>query len=218
MSAYFKTIIFDLDGTLVDTAPDVLSSVNYALKKMGVPSIPMEAMKEAIGPAKEEFIRAVLPGVGESEYESFLTLFREFYWNHCLDQTVLFQGMDKVLKQLENRILAVASNKPKRFTERILEGLNIRGFFHSVIGPEDVAQAKPHPEMIFTILNMVNQIPSETLFVGDTDGDILAAQSAGVKSCLAGYGYGNSKRLQGSRPDFFINYPEELLMYLDHQY
>jgi len=211
MGNRFDTIIFDLDGTLADTAPDVLAGVNRALDKMGARPITLDQVKRAIGPGKEEFIRMVFPDTGKHDVKTFLTTFREIYWDHCLDQTKLFVGMDRVLEKLKDRTLGVASNKPRSFTEKILEGLGIRNLFDEVVGPEDVTHTKPHPEMIVRILERVGGKPSRTLFVGDTDKDMLAGRGAGVRVCGVRYGYGILEEIELQRPDFLVDLPLELL-------
>ena len=211
MSSRFETIIFDLDGTLVDTVTDVTKGVNRALEKMGFTPISVEQVKKAIGPGREEFIKAIFPGEENPDVKKFLTIFREYYWDQCLERTVLFDGMGKVLSQLDDRTLAVASNKPKAFTEKILQGLGVRERFKAVVGPEDVTHAKPHPEMIIKTLNVVGGKASRTLLVGDTDKDILAGRGAGVCVCGVLYGYGIVEDIENLNPDFLIAVPLELL-------
>ncbi len=211
MRARFDTIIFDLDGTLADTAPDVLRAVNRALEKMGVQPISFDQVKRAIGPGKEEFLRTVFPEAGEHGLRMFLTTFREIYWEHCLDRTKLFPEMNTVLERVKDRTLGVATNKPKAFTEKILGGLGVRDLFGEVVGPEDVTHTKPHPEMIVRILERLGGNPSRTVLVGDTDKDVLAGRGAGVRVCGVRYGYGTAEEIALQKPDFLVDVPLELL-------
>jgi len=218
MNHRFETIIFDLDGTLADTAPDVMVAINHALNKMKARPVSLDQVKRAIGPGKEEFIQTVLPDARKSEKEKFLASFRAFYWDHCLSQTALYPQMEEVLNKLQGRALAVASNKPRFFTEKILKGLGVLDLFHGVVGPEDVTHAKPHPEMIVALLKRLEKKPSRTLLVGDTDKDMLAGRGAGVRLCAVRYGYGRSEDLIPQRPDFLIDYPGELLDIIDNNF
>ena len=211
MSRTFDTVVFDLDGTLADTMPDVAYGVNHALREMGFPHISFEQVKKAIGPGRDEFIRAIFPGEKNPDTKTFLSIFREIYWDHCLEKTRLFSGMKDVLLDLRNLNLGVASNKPRIFTEKILDGLGIRSYFNEVMGPEDVTYAKPHPEMIIKIMERVEGEPSRTLFVGDTDKDILAGQNAGVGVCGVRYGYGEVEDIELLKPDYLIRIPAELV-------
>ena len=216
MNNRFETVIFDLDGTLVDTVTDVTRGVNHALERMGFPSRSVEQVKKAVGPGKEEFIRNIFPDEDDPDMDTFLSLFRDFYWEHCLDETVLYSGMKDVLTQLRELNLAVASNKPNRFTIKILEGLGVREWFTVILGPEDVLHAKPHPEMIIKLIERVEGKPSQTLLVGDTDMDIRAGRGAGIGVCGVRYGYGQIDDMERLSPDFFIDSPEELLSILDN--
>ena len=211
MSRRFNTVIFDLDGTLVDTLNDVTAGVNHALRLMGLSPLSKDQVKKAVGPGKEEFVRVVFPDEDNPDMDRFLSLFREFYWEHCLDETGLYPGMIEILSTLKNGKLAVASNKPSRFTHRILEGLGIREWFDEVLGPEDVIHAKPHPEMILKVVDSLHANPAEVLFVGDTDMDMQAGREAGVIICGVRYGYGPADDLLKYNPDYFIDMPMDLM-------
>jgi phosphoglycolate phosphatase len=211
MSDRYINILFDLDGTLADTLPDVANCVNRALEEMDHPPLSMEQVRKAVGPGKDEFIRAIFPDIENPDGKTFLTKFRKVYWDHCLDKTRLFPGMDDVLSRLKDRNLGVASNKPKVYSERILDGLGVRDCFADVLGPEDVVHAKPHPEMIIKFLNRIGGKPSKTVLIGDTDKDILAGRGAGVGVCGVSYGYGEIEKIEQLNPDFLIDTPKELL-------
>ena len=218
MKNRFKTVIFDLDGTLVDTLTDVTRGVNHALVKMGFPYRSEEEVRKAIGPGKEEFIRNIFPYEDDPDMDTFLSLFRDFYWEHCLDETVFYPGMREVLTQIRELNLAVASNKPSRYTMKILKGLGVKEWFNVIFGPEDVLHAKPHPEMILKVLSTVGSSPVKTLMVGDTDKDMMAGRDAGVSLCGARYGYGLEEDIVKLNPDYLIEMPTDLLtiLYNDH--
>jgi HAD superfamily hydrolase (TIGR01549 family) len=184
---------------------------------MGFPPISLEQVKKAVGPGKDEFIRMIFPDVKNPDTKKFLSIFREIYWDHCLDQTSFFDGMDGVLARLQDRKLGVASNKPKAFSERILEGLGVRYLFEEVMGPEDVVHAKPHPEMIVKLLELVGGQPANTLLIGDTDMDMLAGRGAGVGVCGVRYGYGRVEDIERQNPDFMIESPAELLEIIENK-
>ena len=210
------TVIFDLDGTLADTAVDVQNGVNHALDEMGYSPLPINQVMQAIGPGKEEFVKIIFPEEDNPDMKSFLEIFRQNYWDHCLDQTKLFPGIYEVIKEINGRKLAVASNKPKKYTEKILDGLGIKSFFNRVVGPEDVKRPKPYPDMILKVLELIGSSHQNTLFVGDTDKDMRAGKDAGVKLCGVRYGYGSSEDIVRLNPDYMIDCPEELLAILNH--
>jgi len=216
MAFRFDTVIFDLDGTLVDTKSDILAGINHALGTMGKDSITLERSLEAIGPGREDFVQAVLPGASKTDGEVFIGAYRAFYRDHCTDRTRLFPGMSDVLSGSNGIKRGVASNKPRYFTEKILRDLNVLDRFAAVIGPEDVVHAKPHPEMILRILKRLNADPRRTLMVGDTELDLRAGRTAGIRTCAALYGYGTRSSLMAPKPDFVIEEPRDLLTILEN--
>ena len=207
----YDTIIFDLDGTLLDTAQDVLKAINHALLLLDRNPTDLDQVKRAIGPNKDTFLNAVLPGASPEAMDIFISHFRMFYWDHCLDDTQLFPGMEHVLNGLAGKTLAVATNKPRKYSVKILEGRQILDRFRCVVGPEDVSHPKPHPEMIVNIMKSVEATPSRTLIVGDTEQDMRAGRSAGVGLCCVRYGYGDLDRIRQINPEYFIERPEEIL-------
>ena len=190
MSTEITTLIWDLDGTLADTLPDLHSSINAALKRVNRPEVSLHNTQMAVGPGKEAFLKAVLPDRDEQTETQFLEIFRTIYWDNCLNKTALFPGIDSVLDRFSDKKLAVATNKPLHYSEKILSGLGARSFFQLIVGPDDVSRAKPYPDMLLKILKHTGSEPSSTLFIGDTIQDLKAGLSAGVPFCRAAYGYG----------------------------
>jgi 2-phosphoglycolate phosphatase len=211
MGRSFDTLIFDLDGTLIDSAPDVHFSVNCALKEMGAPPIDREEIRRAIGPGQDGFLKVVFPNLKKSEVNRFISIFRKYYWEHCLDRTVLFPGVQIVLSTLKDKQFAIASNKPKAFVERIITGLNIINRFRCVVGPEDVKHVKPDPEMIVKVLQLCGCEPDRALLIGDTDRDVMAGRAADVPVCGVQYGYGEIQEIKKQKPDFLIERADELI-------
>ncbi len=207
----FEAIIFDLDGTLVDTAPDVWRSANHTLRLMGLREITLEQAQRSIGPGPDNFARIVLPQGQLDRFDEFISLFRQHYADHCLDNTQPFPGVIQLLQQLDFIRKAVASNKPRVYTEKILDQLGLMPFFDTVVGPEDVQRVKPEPDMLLLAAQRLEARPARTLMVGDTDNDILAARRAGMPTCAVTYGYSPKTVLLALRPDYLIDSPLDLL-------
>ena len=207
----FNTILFDFDGTLVDTKNDVWQGLNYTREQFGLAPLTAKEVTQVLGPDKAEFLALVYPNSTDEEKDNFLAIFQDYYFERCLVSTQFFPGMLDVVKSLNGMKLAIASNKPRAFIEKILKGLNADHFFSYLISPEDVDYAKPHPEMVFKAMGALQATPEKTLLVGDTEKDVLAGKAAGVAVCFARYGYGSFDRLQDTKPDYVIQEPEALL-------
>ncbi|MFO7890821.1 MAG: HAD-IA family hydrolase [bacterium] len=216
MKNKFTTLIFDFDGTLVDTASDVIDSINFALGEIGINSVSKTHIKKCIGPGKDDFLKAVLGKEFQRYEEEFIVLFRGYYWEHCLDNTLLFTGIADILQKYQHKNVTVASNKPRFFIERILEGLSILDLFDVIIGAEDVSQVKPHPEMVEKILEQTESLKAEILFIGDTDNDIIAGHKAGVSTCGVSYGYGDRFSIEEQNPHFMVDHPADLSKIIDN--
>lgn len=209
------TIIFDMDGTLVDSGPDILRSVNGALAEMGLPSVTFEQARKGIGPGSTAFTRAMLPEDQLHRSEELLRTYKRIYWDHCTEGTTVYPGIPALLDRLRGLNLAVATNKPRSMTVKILKYFGLLERFRVVIGPEDVVKLKPDPEMLFKVLEALDSTPERALMVGDTDNDMLAAKAAGMATCAVTYGYFSRGELEAHGPGCMIDAPLELLEVLD---
>jgi len=211
MKHTFRTLIFDFDGTLVDTLPDIFAALNTALRQMARPELSLEETAKLVGPGREAFIHSVIPDGDEDSVTRFLDMFRDAYWANCLETTRVFPGMASVLEHFSDRILAVATNKPLNFIEKIMRGVGIHEYFHTIIGPEHVKKVKPDPEMLLKVLEETSSAPEASLFIGDTVEDMQASRRAGITFCRAAYGYGNHFDLADSKPDYLLKRPADLI-------
>ena len=207
---HFETVIFDLDGTLIDTARDVHACSNITLERMGIRTISLEEAKLSIGPGSDNFARITLGERDMFRFEEFITLYREIYQHKCLVHSKPFPGIVDVLDKLNNRNLLVATNKPLVYSEKILAELDVLRYFRSVLGPEDVRHQKPYPDMVELGIRRVNGSAATTLMIGDTDNDIEAAKRAGVHTCAVTWGYGPLEVLEKLNPDYIINNADEI--------
>ncbi|MBN2411281.1 HAD family hydrolase [candidate division KSB1 bacterium] len=212
-----KLIIFDLDGTLVHTAQDVHDSVNLTLKEMGLPKVTFEQTKKALGPGPAFFSKIILGEDNTHRFDEYRDIFRPIYLERCLYKTKPFPGITELLKKLSDYKLAVATNKPSNSTNLILDGLNLKSYFHLIVGADLVEHTKPHPDMIYYICSELQVPPQETMLIGDTDNDILAANSSGAYSCLAGWGYSSDKENLSIISDFHIDQPQDVLEILERK-
>ncbi len=202
----FDTLMFDLDGTLADTIEDVTLAINHAMRNMNLPEKTRDEVQYAIGPGQAEFMNILFTKEIAEKIDSklFVSLFREYYWEHCVVNTILFPEIPECLDLFKDKHLTVASNKPKPFVLKILEELAVIDHFELILCPEDVTSPKPHPEMIVKTLKHIGSSPQKSLMIGDTDKDIAAGRRAGVVTCGVEYGYGDNQQLLDHQPDYFI--------------
>jgi len=212
-----RLVIFDLDGTLVDSAEDIALSVNELLGELGRSPLPVEQLRGYIGNGVRKLLERTLaatassPGLpGEGELDGAVARYLPIYRRRLLDHTRAYPGVEEALRTLgRERALAVLTNKPRRESVMILEGLALYRHFRAVYGGDSFAERKPHPMGVHHLLDELGCTAAETLFVGDSAVDVRTARSASVRSCLVAYGigYADAKDLE---PDLVVQDLREL--------
>jgi len=205
----FELVIFDLDGTLLDTAPDLYKALCDTLRDYGCEIPPYGEFVKHIGGGAYGFLQPFLPS---EKWEEALLKLRSYYLNRYIcEETKPFEGIEEVLKTLKGKgfKLAVATNKITEGAERVLKLTGLRDYFDLVVGRDLPKEHKPSKEHILYITDLLGVSPSNTLVVGDRSDDILSAKSAGAKSAYALWGY--VEPLNGLEPDFFLKHPSEVL-------
>ncbi len=211
-----RLLIFDLDGTLVDSAADLRLSVNATMHHMGRRPLDEETIYSYVGKGAPLLIRRALgEGTSDEEAARGLRFFLRYYWDHKLDNTTLYPGARKTLEWLANgagprrRVLGVLTNKPVLVSRDMLEDLDLMHLFRFVHGGDSFANKKPHPEGIESILADTGIPASEAMIVGDSDVDIAAGVNAGIWTCGVTYGFGDL-RLKENPPDLVVHKLSEL--------
>lgn len=187
-----KAVLFDLDGTLADTAPDLGHALNLQRERHGLPPLPQEIIRPY---ASHGTVGLFDIGFGLTPQDERFAPMREEYLalytaNLCL-HTTLFPGMAELLDQLEDKGIpwGVVTNKPARFTEPLLELLGLIGRAASVVSGDTCPHPKPHPEPLLYAAREIGLAPQSCLYVGDAERDIEAARAAGMPALIADYGY-----------------------------
>jgi phosphoglycolate phosphatase len=205
-----ELIIFDLDGTLVDSNPDLVASVNHVRQRFSLSPLEDNAIRSMIGDGAEMLIRRSLGGdVSDDTVQDGLEEFLGYYREHMLDNTVLYPGVIETLEALSDYKLAVLTNKPWRFSCLMLEGLGIYERFRAVYGGNSFSEKKPHPVGIRQILADTMSEAAGTWMVGDSSVDVLTGRNAGVRTCGVTYGYA-PHTFESHPPDVQIERFEEL--------
>ncbi len=210
-----RALIFDLDGTLIDSKLDLAISVNATLRHMGREALADETIFGYVGNGAQVLVqRALGEGVTPEEIEKGHAFFLAYYRAHMLDNTVAYPGVREGLELLKGRDLAVLTNKPVRFSEAILAGLGLAGYFRYVYGGNSFATKKPDPEGVNTLLRNFGARPREAMMVGDSDVDVRTARNSGAWAAGMSYGLG----LEGMRahpPDLMLDSLADLPGHLD---
>jgi phosphoglycolate phosphatase len=210
-----RVLIFDLDGTLIDSKADLALSVNAMLEHLGRAALPHEAIYGYVGNGAPLLVRRALgEGVTDAEAEQGLAYFLAYYKEHMLDNTVTYPGVREGLALLEKHPMAVLTNKPVRFSTWILEGLGLLRCFRYVYGGNSFEKKKPDPMGVDILLRDFEATPQEAMMVGDSDVDVRTARNSGIWACGVSYGLG-TEGLRAHPPDVMVDSLEELPRHLD---
>lgn len=218
-----KLIIFDLDGTLIDSVPDLASAVNHMLETLGRETFEEETIRYWVGNGAQVLIKRALSGsteidenLDEALFEKALTVFLDFYGKHLCTTTRTYANVPATLRALkaEGYRLAIVTNKPFDFVRPILKGLYLDDLFELILGGDSLEKKKPDPSPLVHVCETVNVSIDESLMVGDSKNDILAANAAGMQSVGVTYGYNYGEEIGVYNPSIIINDFSELLEYL----
>ena len=210
MQTAVDLLIFDLDGTLIESKWDIAFSVNLTLKELGLPERPQEEIFGFVGDGVKKLLRLAVGEMDDARYTEALRIFRGHYLDHCLDRTQYYPGVKSVLSHFEGKLKAVATNKSLEYTKVILKGLGDHHYAH-VVGGDNGFGLKPEPGMLLHILDHLQVDKDRAVLVGDSTNDINGGHNAGIRVCAVGYGMGNRERMRACGPDWFIERPEELM-------
>lgn len=200
-----RALIFDLDGTLIDSKQDLIRSVNAMLAKMGREKLHEDTISGYIGHGAPKLVaRALGNGASEAEREQALKFFLAHYEEHKLDLTRPYAGVAEALEELRQFPMAVLTNKPVRVSRRIVEGLGLGKYFRAVYGGNSFETKKPDPLGARKILEELGATAGEAMMVGDSEVDVQTARNAGTLAAAVNYGFGTHDR---------ATYPADL--YLD---
>jgi len=205
-------LIFDLDGTLIDSKRDLADSVNAMRVHLGEPPLADETVYSYVGNGAPILVRRALPGRPEEEIELGLRYFLEYYRDHMLDATTLYPGVREALDQLMDSPvkMAVLTNKPVRFSEHLIKGLGLDGHFFRIYGGNSFEEKKPHPKGIELLMEESGIGRDRTIMVGDSAVDILTARNAQVRACGVSWGF-QPETFASAPPDFVIDQMSELV-------
>ena len=210
-----KLVIFDLDGTLLNSLEDLADSCNYLLQKYGFPVHPLDSYRYFVGDGIPKLVERVLPE--EKRQQDFVEQFFQemvaYYDIHKADKTMPYFGIVETLETLQQQgtMLAVASNKVNKAMMPLMEHYFPTIKFTAVLGQREGVPVKPHPQIVYDILKIAKVRPEEALYVGDTDVDMDTAHRAGLKAVGALWGYRDRQELTEHQAEYIIAQPMKLL-------
>jgi len=204
-------IVFDLDGTLADSLPDLTAAANHACRRLGLPERQPTEVARMIGGGERKFMERLAGPDHQDRVEELLAVYLDYYSAHAADLTRLYPEVQETLEQLRGKKLAVLSNKLQRLTKRVLEELGIAPLFNASLGGGAGLPLKPEATALKALMRELGARPERTLMVGDKPADISAARGAGVRVAAVTYGYGGLEALQAGKPDFLLSRFGQLL-------
>lgn len=213
-------VVFDLDGTLVDTAEDIIGSINSIFVKRGIPEFTLGSRKGLVSAGGRVLIKAGLTDAGlmYSDHEIEI-MFQEFICNYTENVAIrsrLYPGVENVLQQLRDNgyTLAICTNKSFQPACKLLKRLGIFDFFNAVCGNDSFPWPKPDPRALLSTIKQADGDQSRSVMIGDTKIDIETAKRAGIPVIAVDFGY-SDEPLEGLKPDYIISHFDSLLTYLE---
>ena len=202
---YVKLIIFDLDGTLIDSRQDIANAVNFALRKVGLKEKGISEITSYIGTGVGDLI---LKSVGQEAsplFKQALFYFEGYYRQHFADNSILYPGAKEILSYFENKRKVVITNKNYEFAMLSLKQAGIYSYFEDILGGDDTSCMKPSSCPLDKSIHRLDINKEKTIIVGDMDIDILAGKSAGIITCAVTYGIGKIEDIVKANPDYIID-------------
>jgi 2-phosphoglycolate phosphatase len=187
-----EAVLFDLDGTLIDTAPDFAKVVNQLCQQHGRPTIDYQTIRNTVSHGARALVSLAFDyQEGDAEFESMRQELLQLYGQHLAVDTCLFEGMENLLSWLENNSLpwGIVTNKPRLYATPILDALGLSPRCEALVCPDDVRQTKPNAEPMLLACSQLSCNATNTVYVGDHRRDIEAGRNAGMKTVAANYGY-----------------------------
>lgn len=216
-----QAVLFDLDGTLIDSVPDLAHAADRMLKRMGQEPVGETAVRQWVGNGAQMLVKRALARhididglkLNDAVFEHAYQLFLQYYGEQTADRSALYAGVLDCLDQLKvsGVPMAVVTNKPMQFTTPMLDGFGLSGYFDCVLGGDSLAVKKPDPQPLLHAMDVLGSSPETTLMVGDSVNDLRAARAAGCPIACVPYGYNHGANIADSAPDLMVEQLDKLL-------
>ena len=207
-------LIFDLDGTVVDSQKDLTRAVNLTRADYGLEALSVETVCGYLGSGVRVLVDKVMPRQKlstEADIRIALEKFQNHYASCLIDTTKPYDGIIDVLEKYQNKKKVILSNKSEYFSKEIINLLGLSKYFLEVWGGDTLDEKKPSPKPVLELLKKMSVSPDKAVMIGDGVNDVLAAKAAGIKSVAALYGYSGKDEILKLNPDFTVNSPSEIV-------
>lgn len=209
----YEAIVFDLDGTLLNTLEDLMDSVNYALGICGIPERSYEEIRRSVGNGIERLLELVVPNGPENpQFERAFTLFKEYYGKHCNDKTDLYPGIRELLDTLkrEGFLMAIVSNKYYEGVQNLKQQY-FKDYLQVAIGEREGIRKKPAPDTVLAALKELKVPKEKAVYIGDSEVDIATAANTGMDCITVGWGFRTREEQEAAGGKVFVDSPMEVL-------
>jgi phosphoglycolate phosphatase len=211
MTKSVGAILFDLDGTLVDSGADIAGAVNEVRAQLGLSSLTTPAILSHVGEGARHLLERCLAEVGDVDLDAAFTAWLRYYEAHAVVETRPYPGIPELLRELGDLPMGIVSNKPFALVSRIVKAFSWEETFAAVIGGDTLPEKKPHPAPLLHMARLLGVEPAHCLLVGDGTADVLGGRAAGIPVCAVTWGFLSRARLEEAGPDLLVSSPHEIL-------
>lgn len=212
---HIQLMIFDLDGTLVNSGEDIVASVNHTLESLHIPTKSQEEILSFVGDGVNKMLERVLGNSFQHLFDRAMDIFSDYYARHMLDTTCLCDSVIEVLDHFHEKKKIIITNKRRYFTLKMTDALGISRYFEEIIGADSTAYKKPDPRLFIPVLERVHAVYNDTVVIGDGVNDLMLAKNSGVLSCALLNGLTHRNILLALDPDFACEGLRELINLFD---
>ncbi len=217
MSAGTRAVFFDLDGTLLDTAPDMAGAVNALRMEQSLDPLPFETVRNQVSHGATAVVRTAFPYANEADFLALRDRFLTLYRPRVAQESRPFPGVPEVLDALEAHRIpwGIVTNKPAWLSEPLLEALALRARAVTVVSGDTLPEKKPHPRPLLHAAECAGAAPADCIFVGDAERDVIAGRAAGMRTLVACFGYiGPMENPRAWPADGWLESPQDMLAFL----
>ena len=206
-----RLVLYDLDGTLVDTLADIAEATNHMLQTLQASPMPADAIRQFVGRGVQELVAACLKTDEPQRIEEGVAVYRAYYSQHLLDHSRLYPGAIALLDHFASRPQAVVTNKPNPFSQRILETLGVARYFFEIVAGNSAYPRKPDPASVQALMAAAKATPHDTMLIGDSPIDIETGRNAGITTVAVLHGLTDEPELAAANPDLLVHNFHDLL-------